>query len=94
MNCCLHHAMIRLLAILAMSLLTCNAGRAKSTFDEVHLRATVQAVVLLTHFSGKIILVDFDPRFALTVRVESVVPSVANFASKTCGRAWDARQEY
>lgn len=71
--------MIRLLAILAMSLLVGSAGQAQHTIDEVHLRATVQDVVLLSDFSGKIIPVDFDPRFALTVRIESVVPAVTGF---------------
>lgn len=63
--------MIRLLS-LAVSLLACAPGQAQSTVDEVHLRGTVQDVVMLTDFSGKVIQVDFDPRFALTVRIESV----------------------
>ncbi len=56
-----------------------SAGQARSTIDEIHMRATVQDVVLLTHFSGKAIRVDFDPRFALTVRIESVGPAATNF---------------
>ena len=56
-----------------------SAGQARSTIDEIHMRATVQDVVLLTHFSGKVIPVDFDPRFALTVRIESVGPAATNF---------------
>jgi hypothetical protein len=43
------------------------------------MRATVQDVVLLTDFSGKVIPVDFDPRFALTARIESVGPAATNF---------------
>jgi hypothetical protein len=74
-----HRVMLRSLAILAISLSACNAGLAQSTNDEIHLRATVQAVVPLTNFSGRITPVDVDPRFALTVRIESVVPAVANF---------------
>ena len=71
--------MIRLLTILAVSLFASNAGQARSNIDEIHLRATVQDVVLLTDFSGKVILVHFDPRFALTVRIESVDPAATNF---------------
>jgi hypothetical protein len=56
-----------------------SAGQARSTIDEIHMRATVQDVVLLTDFSGKVIPVDFDPRFALTVRIESVGPAATNF---------------
>ncbi|SRR5712692_393270 len=71
--------MIRSLTILAASLFACTACQAQRTTDEVHLRATVQDIVLLSHFSGKITPVNFDPRFALTVRVESVIPATKNF---------------
>jgi hypothetical protein len=71
--------MIRSLAILAASLFACSAGQAQRTTEEVHLHATVQDIVLLSHFSGKITPVNFDPRFALTVRVESVIPATTNF---------------
>jgi len=72
-------AMLRFLAILAMSLSACAAGQAQSTNDEIHLRATVQAVVPLTGFSGQVTPVDVDPKFALTMHIESAVPAVANF---------------
>jgi len=71
--------MLRFLAILAMSLSACAVGQAQSANDEIRLRATVQAVVPLTNFSGGITLVGVDPRFALTVRIESTVPAVADF---------------
>ena len=71
---------IRLFAIVAVGLLAC-AGHAKTTIDEIHFRATVQNVVLLKEFSGKITPVDFDPRFALTVRIESVDPAISNFTA-------------
>ena len=71
--------MLRSLAILAVSLSACSAGQAQSTYDVIHLRATVQAVIPLTSFSGRITPVDVDPRFALTVRIESTVPAVPNF---------------
>jgi len=47
--------------------------------NEIHLRAIVLNVVPLTDFSGEITPVDFDPRFALTVRIESIDPSVGSF---------------
>ena len=56
-----------------------SAGQARSTVEEIHMRATVQDIVLLTGFSGKVIPVDFDPRFVLTVRIESLGPAVTNF---------------
>ena len=75
--------MIRLLAILAVGLLTCIPGQTHNTRDEVHLRATVQSVVPLLGFSGNVTPVDADPRFALTLRVESVDPTVASFTAGT-----------
>ncbi|HWY58350.1 MAG TPA: hypothetical protein VNZ03_28050 [Terriglobales bacterium] len=72
-------AMLRLLAILAISLSACAAGQEQHTKDEIHLRATVQAVVPLTSFSGQVTPVDVDPRFALTVHVESAIPALADF---------------
>jgi hypothetical protein len=71
--------MLRVIAILAVSLSAFAVGQTQSTIDEIHLRATVQAVVPLSSFSGRVTPVDFDPRFALTVHVESAVPAVANF---------------
>jgi hypothetical protein len=41
----------------------------------------VQDVGPLTDFSGKVTPVDFDPRYALTVRIESVNPAVAGLTS-------------
>ena len=49
--------MIRSLVILAVSLSAC-AGQAQTAIDEIHLRATVQDVVPLSDFSGKITPVD------------------------------------
>jgi hypothetical protein len=51
----------------------------QNTKNEIHLRATVQNIVPLTDFSGEITPVDFDPRFALTVRIESVDAAVGSF---------------
>jgi hypothetical protein len=74
------HPMLRSLAILAISLSACNAGLAQSNDDEIRLRATVQAIVPLTSFSGTITPVAGDPKFALTVRIESAVPAVDSLA--------------
>ncbi len=65
---------------IAISLLLFGAfSHAQNSNDEIHIRATVQAVVPLTSFSGQVTSVDVDPRFALTVHVESVIPAVSNF---------------
>src|SRR5215470_6001984 len=49
--------------------------------QKIHLRATVQDVVPLADYSGEVTPVDFDPRFALIVRIESVHPTVSNFGA-------------
>ena len=59
--------------------MACTPGQTQSTRGEIHLRATVLNIVPLTDFSGKITQVHFDPRFALTVRIESVDPAVGSF---------------
>jgi len=65
---------------IVISLLLFGAfSHAQNSNDEIHMRATFQAVVPLTSFSGQVTPVDVDPRFALTVHVESVVPAVSNF---------------
>jgi hypothetical protein len=68
-------------AILPRGYSISNVEDPQNIIDEVHLRATVQAVVPLADFSGEITPVDFDPKFALTVHIESVVPAVTNFAA-------------
>jgi hypothetical protein len=65
---------------IVISLLLFGAfNHAQNSNDEIHMRATVQAVVPLTSFSGQVTSVDVDPRFALTVHVESAAPAVSNF---------------
>ena len=65
---------------IVISLLLFGAfNHAQNSNDEIHMRATVQAVVPLTSFSGQVTSVNVDPRFALTVHVESVIPAVSNF---------------
>jgi hypothetical protein len=58
-----------------------NVDDSQNKIDGLHMRGTVQAVVPLTDFSGDITPVDFDPKFALTVRIDSVVPAGTNFAA-------------
>ena len=70
---------MRILATLAVSLLACTPSQTHSAKTEIHLRATVQDVAPLTDFSGEITPVDFDPLFALTVRIESVEPAFNSF---------------
>lgn len=53
----------------------------QSTKNGIHLRATVLDVVPLTDFSGEITSVGLDPRFALTVRIESVDPTITGFSA-------------
>ncbi|SRR6266849_3620168 len=85
--------MLRSLALLAMTLLSWNAGQSQSTDDEIRMRATVQAVApLSSSFSGKIIPVATDPRFALTMRIESAVPAVANFTEGLTALNWETVQ--
>jgi hypothetical protein len=74
--------MLRLTALAAISILAYVAGltqRALSQTDEIRLQANVQSVVPLSGFSGQVVAVDVDPRFALTVHLESVIPVTAKF---------------
>lgn len=73
--------MIRTLAIFALSLLSGCAVEAPPTKGEVIIRANVQDVVMLADFSGTATPVTFDPRFALTIRIESCRPAITNFAA-------------
>jgi len=57
--------------------------RKQNTKNEIHLRATVQDIVPLADFSGKATPVDFDTKFALVTRIESVNPAIGNFTAGT-----------
>ena len=63
---------------IVISLLCFGALQAQNS-DETHIRATVQAVVPLTSFAGQVTPVGVDPRFAMTVHLESVKPTLTNF---------------
>ena len=50
------------------------ATQAEVKNEELHLRATFVAVAPLASFSGKVIPADFDPSFAITLRIETIEP--------------------
>jgi len=70
--------MVRSIAILALSLFAWVSVQAQNS-DEIQLRAKLKAIVMLSHFSGQAVPVDLDPRFAMTLRVESATPSIDRF---------------
>ena len=49
--------------------------------EDVHIKAVVEAIVPLTDFSGAITPVDVDPKFALTLRIQTVTPAVEELVS-------------
>jgi hypothetical protein len=71
--------MLRAIAILLLSLVAGSAADARSQRDEFRLNATVLNVVMLSAYSGAAMPVDFDPQFAVTMRVRSIMPSLTNF---------------
>lgn len=73
--------MIRSLAILAMTVLAGCMAEAPTSNTQVSFQATVQDVVMLSSYSGTVTPVAVDPRYALTVQIESVAPGVTNFAA-------------
>ncbi len=73
-------ASILSLPVLAMILTSFCAAQTRPTDDQTHLRATVQKIVTIPEFTGRIIPVAVDPRFAMTVHVESAVPPSDTFA--------------
>ncbi len=72
--------MTRFILILCLSLVTRSAAESRSSPQPVRLAAVVQNLTPLTSFSGKVVPVDTDPRYALTVLVESVT-GATNFAA-------------
>jgi hypothetical protein len=85
----MYFAMKRLLAILAASLLSCSAAEAQitnivSANEVVRLHLTVLHVNSLCGFTGPLTPTsDLDPRYALTVRIDSTVPAITNLESGT-----------
>ena len=67
------------LPIVISLLLLGTFSHAQGSKDEIHIRGTVQGVLPLTSFAGQATAVDADPRFAMTVHIESVMPAVSDF---------------
>jgi hypothetical protein len=74
--------MLRILLVLSIALALSNPSQAQDT-HEIYLRATVEAIVPLADFSGSTTPVDPDPRFAMTLQIESLTPVVASFSKGT-----------
>ena len=73
--------MLRPFTILLLSSgLICVADK-KTQREEFRMRATVQDFVALSNYSGSVVPVDVDPRFAVIMRVDSITPSLTKFAS-------------
>jgi len=64
--------MNRPLAILLVSFSACFGAEPQPREEQISLRARVEKVAPLASFSGVAMPVDADPKFALTLRVESV----------------------
>ena len=81
--------MTRLIVLIAAMFWGCQLAPGETTNsvatnDVVRLRLTVLDVAPLRGFTGALTPTkDFDPRFALTVRIESCVPAITNLKSGT-----------
>jgi hypothetical protein len=71
--------MLRSIAILLLSLVASFAVDAKTQREQFRVRAQVQDIVALSSFSGSVLPIGSDPRFAVTLRIESVTPADTNF---------------
>jgi hypothetical protein len=71
--------MRRTLTVVISLALLATLTQAQNSDDKIQLRAVVQSVVPLTGFAGWVTSVDVDPRFALTLHVESVIPAIPDF---------------
>src|SRR5215467_597849 len=74
---------VSFLVLVAQCFSVCNPAQAQRADTEINLRATVQSITLLSTFSGTAIRVAGDPRFALTMRIESAVPAIGNLKKGT-----------
>lgn len=73
--------MLRSIATFLFSAVTALAADAIAQREEFSLRAVVQDIVPLSSYSGTVMPVDADPRFAVTVRIESIAPALTSFAT-------------
>ena len=84
-----HHDMRKLLVLLAGAFLSLCPAEAPSTNsvytnDVARLRVTVVDSVLLSSFRGSLNRIgDLDPRFAVTLRIDSCVPALTNLQPGT-----------
>jgi hypothetical protein len=84
-----HLIMNRFFPIFALAFLVASTAKAEftnnvATNEVVPLRVTVLDVVPLRGFKGSLTpTTDVDPRFALTVRIESSAPAITNLESGT-----------
>ncbi len=75
------HTMRHLFAILLISACVCWGSEQQGAVERFKMRATVQDVIVLHQFTGAVVQVHLDPRFALTLRIESVTPPLTNFTT-------------
>jgi hypothetical protein len=74
--------MRHLASILLLSANACWASdQQQDTVERFKLRAKVQDVTLLRQFAGTVVETHFDPRYALTLRVESMTPPLATYTN-------------
>jgi hypothetical protein len=72
--------MSRFILILCLSLISGKAAESRSSPQPVRLAGVVQNLTPLSSFCGRVVAVDTDPRYALTMRLESVT-GATNFAA-------------
>src|SRR5262249_51396500 len=73
--------MLRFITILLLSLAVSFAADEKSQREEFRVRARVQDIVILSSFSGTVTPVGVDPRYAVTLKIESVAPELTNMVA-------------
>jgi hypothetical protein len=60
---------VGLFIIVFLSLLACKGERDQENVVTLRFSGTVRQLVMLSHYSGKVILVDLDPRFVVEVKI-------------------------
>ena len=73
------NAMRYLIAAIMISTCVCWGSDQQCTVERFKLRATVQDGIVLQQFTGAVVQAHFDPRFALSLRIESVTPPLTSF---------------
>ena len=69
-----------LLALAAATIMAATvSAQEKPRREEFRLRATVQDVVMMAKFSGTVVPIGIDPRYCVTMRVESITPPLSSF---------------